>query len=321
MKKFLLNVFYFVTAFLVLLALLMIIPGKLVSRQAYFHIDPSRSYIIMGHSQPGSAFNDSLIPGFINLADATEGYFYTYIKARKLLESNSHIKALCIEVTNNQFVTYADDRIYGRYAPHLIPKYLSQMTPAEWLFLLRKAPGAMLQSIPAVVKNNLLFLLDRQNRSIIAYNEWGGFTPLAQNIQQRALDSLEQHSPQDQIIKYQYSISEANLWYLGKIVKLAESKQVKVYFFRSPMPKQYRQHNEGLLSDILTHEFPQVPFLDFKDFPLRAEDFFDFQHINYRGATKFSAFFKMLADSHVLELKNPQALIHSKMSPVCTEEH
>ena len=49
---------------------------------ANFKIGTTSKYLILGHSHPQTAFNDSLIPDFLNKAQSGEAYFYTYLKAK-----------------------------------------------------------------------------------------------------------------------------------------------------------------------------------------------------------------------------------------------
>ena len=88
------------------------------------------------------------------------------------------------------------------------------------------------------------------------------------------------------------AISEVNIEYLHKMVSYCEKKNVKLYLFRSPMhPIMFNIVNEKLFQNIRKEQFGLLPFLDFHDFPLTNDEFGDFDHLNYKGAKKFSEFF------------------------------
>jgi hypothetical protein len=51
-------------------------------------------------------------------------------------------------------------------------------------------------------------------------------------------------------------------------------------------------------------------FLDFADFPILNSEFGDLEHLNYRGAAKFSIWFNKLIESGLLQEPNKQLLIN-----------
>lgn len=58
------------------------------------------------------------------------------------------------------------------------------------------------------------------------------------------------------------------------------------------MNKNYNyQQNELIFQKIWKDKFKEVTFLDFKDFPLNDSDFADIEHLNDKGAKKFSTYF------------------------------
>jgi hypothetical protein len=65
---------------------------------------------------------------------------------------------------------------------------------------------------------------------------------------------------------------------------------------------------------IRKEKFSNIDFLDFNKFPLNDEDFADFGHLNYKGATKFSKWFNTMVNSGLLLNKNKQVLIDQSLS-------
>ena len=91
-----------------------------------------------------------------------------------------------------------------------------------------------------------------------------------------------------------YKASIYNLIYLKKIVLMCKEKNLNLFLIRSPMYKNsYYLNNENLLQIIKKNQFEDIDFLDFKDFPLSNNEYRDLNHLNYKGAKKFSLWFNV----------------------------
>ena len=75
MKEFLKKITAIFIMFILILATGVISLQVIINSKATFKLD--NESIILGHSQPECAFNDSLIPGFNNVSESGEPYFYT----------------------------------------------------------------------------------------------------------------------------------------------------------------------------------------------------------------------------------------------------
>ena len=49
-----------------------------------------------------------------------------------------------------------------------------------------------------------------------------------------------------------------------------------------------------IMDSIRKKEFASIPFLDFNKFELNKEDYADLEHLNFKGANKFSKWFDNL---------------------------
>ncbi len=98
------------------------IPELVINEYAEFKLPDNPKYIVLGHSHPECAFNDSLIQNFKNLSQSGESYFYTYFKCKKILETNASIKVVFIEFTNNQLDETMNDWIWkDKYLKYRFP--------------------------------------------------------------------------------------------------------------------------------------------------------------------------------------------------------
>ena len=138
MKKFIQkSILYSSTFFLLLIAIDSSI-SLYVNSKANFKDPSSPTYIILGHSHPETAFNDSLIDNCKNYSESGESYFYTYQKLDKLLEQNPSIKTVFLEFTNNQLLENKDEWIFGKkYMEYRYPRYSSFMTNQNKFLLIK----------------------------------------------------------------------------------------------------------------------------------------------------------------------------------------
>lgn len=76
----------------------------LINKDSNFSIDKNYAYIVLGHSHPEEAFNDSVIQKTKNFARGGEHILYLF-KSKKIIESNPNVKVVFLELTNNQIST------------------------------------------------------------------------------------------------------------------------------------------------------------------------------------------------------------------------
>jgi len=302
----------FLIGLFVLLVGITILTNSIIGNSNDFKMDEKTKILILGHSHPEGSLNDSLINGAKNFAQGGETYFYAYLKTKKLLEENSQIKTIFVEFTNNQVALDMEDwesdekKIVAK-----IPRYAPIMNGEEYGYVAKKNPLALLKALQLVIKNNINFVLYNK-KDYIKTRDWGGYyynkrSHIDSIIKvQKKMDFSHQTIPE---------ISTVNLNYLDRIIDLCKKQKVKLYLFRSPQHKKYLgKGNESQFQEILKSRFSNVDFLDFNDFPLKDEDYGDMEHLNYKGARKFSKFFNELLTKGVLENKETQSVINQKMT-------
>lgn len=308
MKRFIIRLFLFLLLPVILTTVVLIVVNRKISYGNYFAISPNANSIIVGHSHPATAFNDSLIDDFKNFAQPGESYFYTYYKLKKIIENNQQVKTVFIEVTNNQISKDLDNWIWDdKYVSYRYPKYSAFMTSTDLMFLFTHNPGAVLNAIPMTFKNNYYFL-KRNRKNYINETEWGAYLHHDQFKTDSILIAIRRGvDKQDQKVMETSSLS---VEYLQKIIKLCDDKLIKVYFVRSPLHPEYTgTANETEYRKTLNTKFSKIDFLDFKDFPLTNNEYADLEHLNYKGAKIFSLFFNKLIKDGLLKQADKQAVI------------
>ena len=104
-----------------------------------YQFDASIENLLLGHSQPECALNDSIIEKSVNRCQGGEAYFYTYTKLKKLLEVNNQIKTVYLSFSNNQIGKEMDKWTYGDiYILDKYPAYFYEMSKNDKFVLIKE---------------------------------------------------------------------------------------------------------------------------------------------------------------------------------------
>ncbi|MDD2305503.1 MAG: hypothetical protein PHP53_12450 [Prolixibacteraceae bacterium] len=315
MKQFISKLLSFVLIIIILVLIVTFINYKLINNSSFWKFPDKTRFIVFGHSHSAYAFNDSLITNMSNYSSSGEAYFYTYLKVKKIIPNNKQIKVVFIEFDNTSvdkkmdLWTWGDENIYSQF-----PSYFPLLTYPEFKLLWSKNSKAILNCAPqSFIKSigyDYLKALHFE-KGITSYR-FGGYS---YNIRDKTDSLINNLQKKPNIEKTKNEISETSITYLSKIIDLCRLNEVKVFLIRSPILYKYTGlENEQYLNELLGTKFSDYEFLDFKDFPLRNNEFGDFSHLNYRGAKKFSIFFNSLLESGFLNKPNKQHILKNKIS-------
>ena len=315
MKRFLKNSVIFILGLSLLFLLFFSVTTSYISKGDYFSVPKRVENIILGHSHSACAFNDSLIDGFYNLSQNTEGYPYSYFKLKKVLERNDHVRQVFVELTNNQITAWGENRVSGLYLDVNMPRSFPVMDASfVWSTLIKsKNPKRTLNALIQGNKSNAEFLLSGNDNYI--HHIWKTHKTPSRSYQAPEIDEAEESvQPIPEIREPEVQTLGTNLEYLVKVIQLCQAKGVALYFVRSPMPPNTVIANEPEFQRFLkSKEIRNTPFLDFKEYPLPNPMFADKQHLNKQGQDLFSIFFNRLMNTQIVQQKDPQEFINSEM--------
>ena len=301
MKAFFKKIVIFHTIAILLLLLLVYIPILLIKNNSTFKINRNKSIVVMGHSHPQCAFNDSIISNVRNLANSGESYFYTFQKLKKVIPDNPQFKTVFIEFSNNQIDKNMDEWIWGyEKMSHFLPRYSSFINREDFNLLLKNNFKDLSTCVSIFSKKNLYRVI---NSDYNFKDEIGGYQWLDKNDLKKSNIDIDYSST-----------SEVNLVYLRKIIDYCKANNINIYLIRSPQNKALEfLQNESLFQEIRTNNFSDLEFFDFNNFPILDEDFADLDHLNYKGARKFSIMITKLLENNFLESKNKEEIINELM--------
>lgn len=293
MKKFIYRVLLFMSIFITLFVFYEIITFKYISLRADFKLKSNPKYIVLGHSHPETAFNDSLINNVTNLAQSGESYFYTFQKVKEVLKQNKSIKTIFIEFTNNQVNKEMDDWIWEeKYISNRYPIYSSFMSKEDTKLLLENNYTVFYNAFSISSKNKFLRIL---KNDFDYTKEIGGYQYLVRNKTDSLLINYDDRFNYKNYFNDDHNISEINLKYLSKIITLSHKYRIRIVLIRSPQHERYTgYYNEKVYQEILRSNFKNVEYLDLSKFSVKNNEFWDLEHLNYRGARKFSTWFNSL---------------------------
>jgi hypothetical protein len=237
---------------------------------------------ILGNSHPECAINDSLLcRNYVNIAQSGEPLFYSVIKARRLLSNNCKIDTMIIEFTNNSLNTIkwviSDGNLMRNYK-----KYFAVMNSEEHMFLYKKNPQKSLKTFFSMTPREMYLSRNRIDgryrfliRNKITEQSKSYFVKMVKDTEQIDKDEIQ-----------------------GFVNLLSLIKNHPTTFFvitRMPMHKSYSGlENEMLLQNCVKqlNENNNCRFIDFLKINMSDEEFGDEEHLNYRGARKFTPIFR-----------------------------
>ena len=313
MKLFIKLSSFFILLFLGLIVLITISTSFIEKKYASFIFKSNPKYIVVGHSHPECAFNDSLIPNLKNIAESGESYFYNYAKIKPVIIQNPSINVVFIEYTNNQINEDMNKRIWeDPYISDRYPRYSSFMNLDDNLMLFKNNPSAYTNALSLSIRNKSTRIFEND---LDFSTKIGGYLYLERNKTDSIINSMESlKQTASSVIPVKKDISEANLSYLDAIIEFCKKNDKKVILIRSPQHKKYAGYtNEEKYMEILKSRYADIEYLDFSNFPLSNSKYGDLDHLNYKGAKVFSEWFANLLNNGLLVKENKQDYIDGKI--------
>lgn len=308
MKKFLGKIVVFTTTFIILLLVIQFGTSSIISAKADFKIVTKPQYLVLGHSHSECAFNDKIISDLVNFSSSGEAYFYTYFKAKQILEENPSIKTVFLEFSNNQIAEKMNDWTWDdKHLNNSYQKFSPFMKAEDQLLLFKNNPKTFLKHF-LLPKKNIEFVFER---NFDFTKEMGGYRYLDNEMKETTKDTMQVFAEEND------KLSSFNLFYLSKIIELCSKYDIDIYLIRSPKHQFYKGYLlEDKYLNIRDSCFKDIEFFDFSKFPLKEHEFADDEHLNYKGANKFSTWFDELLKDSLLYKTDKQMYINMKMENI-----
>lgn len=299
MRLFVKKICLFTLTFVLLGGVLSSITLKYYKSRIDVKLAPNITTLILGHSHTVRAYNDTLIKNSKNLASLGEPYFYTFVKAREIIEQNPQIETVFIECSNNQFIKHMDTWIWGKSLKNKLCKYGSFLGRHEIEIILQKNPVNLIRSLASLIKHYSYSIIQGDYRPLETF---GGFSS-----DDKALNKEPEIFRNKPI---SFDSSPVNIAYLVKLIDYLKTRGKKVVLIRTPTREAYFNfYSEHRFQEILSNHFNQEIFYDFAKLKLHYTRFSDLQHMNQNGAKEFSLWFNELVQNKEVNSKNQQSFI------------
>lgn len=317
MKIFLINLSKFSFYFFALIFVVSFLNYKLTYSGNYFSLSKNKTFIIAGDSHVEFAFDDNN-SNFINIGQSGELYLFTYLKIKYIVKNNPQVKAVFIDFCNFQINEERDDFLClnEAYLTTYYPIYYPLFEQNDYKLIWDKNPKALINAHFKSFFKSIYHVII--NKNISQNNFIGGHQNLKSELTDKIIKSELANS--NRLKTNKFKLSNTNLYNLERTIKFCNKHNVKVYFLRCPInPNWNCLSNENFFQNVRQTRFSNIPFLDFKDFPINNSEFADLEHLNHKGTEKFTIFFNKLVGNNLLEKIDKQSYINQEIHNLHTK--
>jgi hypothetical protein len=255
-----------------------------INRQLYgkIRIENRITTIIVGDSHTACAINDSLPSEIRNVSVLSEGYFFSYLKLKRIIYDNNNIKNVVLGFSYHNLSTRYELFVYGTPFFNSINRYISLMELKDFFTLISKQKS--LSNLAPIFRSCL--------SSIAKYYREGNPCILKDFIPDIRGGANEESI--NERINYQYyyegepcTVSDFNISYLKKIVELCRDHEIYLVLLNVPLfgdydariPSCVKSRYDSIVKDL------GLPFINLNDFHLPGDCFFpEGDHLNSEGA-------------------------------------
>lgn len=241
------------------------------------------SKVFVGDSHMQCGIDPTQFEEASNIATNSEHYFFSYYKLRKFTELNPSV--------NEAFVGFSYHNISSYYDSHFDGEYADISSSKSFFFLPRKY--------------QIQFAMNTQNgvsayyKSIIK-RSYSAYRNRLFGFDNHFVNSNANQSSMDKRIKTQFynegelrTISESNMFYLGKIIEFCKRKNIQLTFITTPVHPYYRKNIPLKFKETYAHfkDTTSVAIIDFDGLILETDHFApDGDHVSLKTIETLSEF-------------------------------
>jgi hypothetical protein len=300
MKQFLINIIIFIVILISLVAgaYLFADISLYQRKQQVLKIRDNVRTVFAGDSNIECAVNDSLISNCINIAQSGEAYLYTYVKIKSLLEYNNQIKTIYLGYSLQNTLKSTEERwlFMDQFVIEKISNYNYLLSKTEKSLIFKKNPKAYLKGLLDSILKNFSALLKSYssggiNNRIIHF---GGYES---TFRKKLQDDIKINS----FSRKHFEKGLLQEEYLKMISQLCHQKSIRLVLINTPKNKYFStkfDDETGINWKTICNSLTQDSLLDLSAFSLPDSCYFDMDHLNYTGATKFSEYLNMMLYSN-----------------------
>jgi hypothetical protein len=250
--------------------------------------------IVMGDSHPMTAI-DPQYSNIQNISQSAEPYFITYFKLKELYKFNK-IDTVFLGFSFQNISAFNDKKFDDAFWCDEMFERIYYIVPLNTLTNLSKNIRVNFVSYARIFLKNMLL---RPTVNHLTYI--GSFTS------KKGSQDFRKYKPETVIQRHFFDrkknigISSFSIQYLDSIVNLTKRENIKLILINPPIHKSYRKlipsnfiKSYSKISKILRED--DVTVFDYSHLALPDSCFFDFDHINQKGARIFSKMIRETPD-------------------------
>jgi hypothetical protein len=274
-------------------ALIAVVGGTLyIVSKASFKLHPDKHILLLGASRGACGFDDELYSSVEVVAEGAEMAVYSYCKARKFLEANSHIDTIFLSFQYGSFTQQTDDVLFSETYLSKISHYLTLMQKDEYKLFYNKQRELLLKAILQSFIHNNYHCVAKYLQHNLTYRDMqiGRREKSDYSNLQKEIEMINQHGSDDYTIS-DPPLSEIQISYLNKINALCKERNVALVLISIPMykPEIYDFPKEKLHS-LYNNYFEEIPFADYSFLSFPDSCYRDIGHLNNNGARLFTEY-------------------------------
>lgn len=295
MKQFLKKIFTFFVIPGCLIVILGIIATTLISNSSYFRIDSKVTDLYIGDSHMQMAVIDSLLENSENIGLASESFYFSYFRLKKILDSENNLKSVYLGFSYHNISSYYDDFIYGKWTYSVSPKYFHVLSYGEQIRMIFHNRGRL----EHYFKN----IFNETYAPLFGKSKLGGYSN-HYTCPKKAIYSVD--SVMNLRIIEQYykgkelaEFSEINLLYLEEIVNLCIKYNIDLVCFKTPLKPEYEKRIPAAYFEKYNELVNKYNFrlINFNGLVLDEWSYSpDGDHLSKSGALKMSKYLVELLD-------------------------
>lgn len=290
MKLFIKKIIIFSLFFSLLISVFWFV-SFLAFNRVSFKIPNDKTILVIGDSHTECAINDQILTQAFNISQSDIHHFYSFIKLRKILSENPHIKTVVISYYYEDFNIIKDDRLSdSRYLEAKLPIHFFLMTVPEILLLIKDYPFDLFKIFITAPKNLVKDVMN--DKSITINKKWGGYLYLERDKLNEDLELLKERITGAPLDVSAYD--SLYLKYLKKMYELSIENGKDVYLINTPVFIEVIREDEYLenYNNFANLFLPKAHVLNHASLEIPIEGYGDSTHLNYKGAIIYSNFLK-----------------------------
>lgn len=273
MRKYLIRLAIISTLLIVVLSLLLVARRAVILNHS-FRLPEQVHILFLGASHINHGIDDSLILGSINWSRGSERYMYTYIKIQRLLDVNPQVDTVFLELAPTDLFEDTDYKYHDlNEQSGYVRLYWPFFTTEQWKVFVSE-PFQVL----GLVVESLGDIGD------LKQNKWwvhmGNYNKVTTEMNPAEVKPL--------MVALNGDGHKVNYDYLRRIISLCREKKVQLYFLESPTYHPEYHYDQAYFYDAYNKYFSDVEFLDYSSWPVTADERKDEDHLNHKGAQRFT---------------------------------